>query len=270
VFRKVAQQAGIILAMSRVGFATYLAYPAGVGMVFISYPIVILMYRFVMSAVYEGGKVLAGYNLSGILTYVTVSWLLNTFYMTPTGRQLGARVRDGMVAMDLVKPVNLMALYFGQSLGRTLFRASFATIPLLAIFGLAGGIQAPAGALLPQFLIAVACGYLINFELDYMIGLIAFFFGYNNGVRWGIRVAMTIAGGMVIPLNYLPPAVARVFMMQPTQYMFYQPLQLYLGRQSSPDAWITVAGALAWVLFLLAAAQLMQRAGTRRLSISGG
>ena len=270
MLRPALREVAVVLALSRVGFATYLAYPAGVFMVFVSYPVVILMYRFVFSAVYEGGKNLAGYNLSGILTYVTVSWLLNTFYMTPTGRQLGARVRDGAVAVDLLRPYNLMGVYFGQGLGRTLFRVIFATIPLMLIFALSGGILPPQPNLVPQFLLAICCGYLINFELDYMIGLIAFFFGYNNGIRWGIRLVMSIAGGMVIPLNYLPPAIGQLFMLQPTQFMFYQPLQIYLGRESGLDAWISVAGGLSWVMGLLVAAQLMQRAGQRRLSISGG
>jgi ABC-2 type transport system permease protein len=263
-------QFGFLFAMAKVGFATYLAYPAGVGMVFLSYPIVIMMYRYVFSAVYAGGKEIASYNIDSILTYVTVSWLLNTFYMTPTGRQLGARVRDGQVAMDLLKPVNLMSIYFGQSLGRTIFRLIFATIPLLLIFAFLGGIKTPPREAIAPFIVAVFLGYSVNFLLDYMIGLIAFYIGYNNGIRWGIRMVMNLAGGMVIPLNYFPPALQRIFEYSPTKYMFYKPVQIFLGRDAGPDAWLTVAEGLCWVLGMIIAAQLMQRDGTRRLSLSGG
>ena len=268
--RQLAHQVTFLFAIAKVGFATYLAYPAGVGMVFLSYPIVIMMYRYVFGAVYSSGKEIASYNLPSILTYVTVSWLLNTFYMTPTGRQLGARIRDGQVAMDLLKPVNLMAIYFGQSLGRTFFRLVFATIPLLLIFALFGGILPPSSGALAPFIVAVFIGYTINFMMDYMIGLIAFYFGYNNGIRWGIRMVMNLAGGMVIPLNYFPEPLQKIFTYFPTQYMFYKPVQIYLGRESGPDAWLNAGVGLCWLLVLIAGAQVMQWDGTRRMSLSGG
>lgn len=257
--------------MARVGFTTYLAYPAGVGMVFVSYPVVIMMFRYVMSAVYDdGARELAGYNIDSILTYVTISWLLNTFYMTPTGRTVGARVRDGQVAMDLIKPVNLMAIYFGQSLGRTVFRFAFATVPLLILFSVFAKIQSPSAAMIAPFIVAIICGYLINFLLDYMIGLVAFFIGYNNGIRWGIRMMMNLTGGMVIPLTFFPASMAKLFVVLPTQFMFFQPLQIYLGKTSVAGAWQLTAAGLAWVIFLFISAQLMQTNGVRRLSVSGG
>lgn len=270
MWRELKRTAGLLKAMAKVGFATYLAYPAGVAMVFLSYPIVIMMYRYVFGAAYAHGRNVAGYDLAGILTYVTVSWLLNTFYMTPTGRVLGARVRDGQVAMDLVKPVDLMALYFGQSLGRTAFRVVFATLPLLALFALTRMVKPPPVEAVPPFLIAVLAGYLINFLLDYMIGMIAFYLGYNNGIRWGIRMVMNLTGGMVVPLSFMPGPLAKAFALSPTVYMFSQPVHIYLGRHPGLEAWTVAAQGLAWVLALFALAQLLQRDGIRRLSVSGG
>lgn len=264
-----------VLGFAKVGFASYLAYPAGVAMVFLSYPVIIMMYRAVFGAVYDSGgaNAVAGslhYTREGWLTYVTVSWILNTFYMTPTGRNLGANVREGQVAMDLLKPLNLQAIYFGQSLGRTMFRLVFASVPLLIAFSIFAKLQVPGAALILPFCLSVFLGYLINFTLDYMIGLTAFFLEYNNGVRMGVRMVMNLAGGMVIPLDYLPPAVASLFHKLPTQFMFFQPMQIFLGRRSVGEAWLSVATAAVWVLGLLCVAQLVQRRGMRQLSISGG
>jgi ABC-2 type transport system permease protein len=272
---QLAASARSVFGFAKVGFASYLAYPAGVAMVFLSYPVIILMYRAVFGAVFDagGGGAIAGglhYTRAAWLTYVTVSWILNTFYMTPTGRTLGANVREGQVAMDLLKPVNLQAVYFGQSLGRTTFRLIFASVPLLLIFGLLGQLQFPRAALLPPFAVSVFLGYLINFILDYMIGLTAFFLEYNNGVRMGVRMVMNLAGGMVIPLDYLPRGIAAVFHKLPTQFMFFQPMQIFLGRRTLGESWLSVAMALAWVLFLLLLAQLVQWRGMKQLSISGG
>ncbi len=263
-------QGSILLAMARVGFASYIAYPAGIFMVFLSYPIIIMMYRYVMQALYANADNLAGYDLQAMLTYVTISWLLNTFYMTPTGRTLGARVRDGQVAMDLIKPVNLMTIYFGQSLGRTAFRAIFATLPLLFVFMFITHISSPAEGYIWMMLPAVVQGYLLNFIMDYIIGLIAFYIGFNMGIRWAIRMIMGIAGGMVIPLAYFPDGIRKVFELFPTQYMFYQPMQIYLGRVSHAEAWQLVLESLLWVLGLWLFAQVMQWGGQKRLSVSGG
>src|SRR5687768_10039541 len=129
-------------------------------MVFLSYPVIILMYRAVFGAVYDAGGAGAiggqlNYTRESWLTYVTVSWILNTFYMTPTGRNLGANVREGQVAMDLLKPLNLQAIYFGQGLGRTMFRLAFATLPLLLLFNWFAELTTPRPALLAPFAIAV-------------------------------------------------------------------------------------------------------------------
>jgi len=259
-----------VLAFAKVGFSAYLAYPAGVAMVFLSYPIIIMMYRYVWSAVYANQQSAGGFDRETMLTYVTVSWLLNTYYMTPTGRNLGAAVREGQVAMDLIKPLNLMGIYLGQSIGRTGFRLVFATIPLLIIFSFAADLKRPEPLMLLPFLCTLLLGYMINFSLDYMIGLTSFYFGYNQGVRMGIRMVMNLAGGMVIPISYLPEGLARVLKWLPTQFMFYQPVQMFLGRYSYQDAWLKVTQALLWVLLLVVLAQLMQRGGMKRLAVSGG
>src|SRR5207249_9062197 len=125
--------------------------------------------------------------------------------------------------------------------------------------------------------LGIFLGYLINFQLDYIIGLTAFFLEYNNGVRMGVRMVMNLAGGMVIPLDYLRGSgsafirdMGHVFRWLPTQYMFFQPMQAFLGRSTPAVAWAHVGLALAWVLGLLVCAQLLQRRGLRALSISGG
>ena len=81
---------------------------------------------------------------------------------------------------------------------------------------------------------------------------------------------MGIAGGMVIPLAYFPDTIRKFFELFPTQYMFYQPMQIYLGRVSQHDAWIIVLNSLLWVLFLVLFSQVMQWGGQKRLSVSGG
>jgi ABC-2 type transport system permease protein len=268
--KQFGQRAEAVLAFAKVGFSAYLAYPAGVAMVFLSYPIIILMYRFVWNAVYAQQDSAGGFTKETMLTYVTVSWLLNTYYMTPTGRNLGAAVREGQVAVDLIKPLNLMGIYLGQSIGRTAFRLVFATVPLLIVFSLTLDLVRPQPLLLLPFFAGLLLGYMINFSLDYMIGLTSFYFGYNQGVRMGIRMVMNLAGGMVIPISYLPEPVARVLKWLPTQFMFYQPVQIFLGRYSHGEAWLKIGEALLWVAALVLLAQWMQSGGMRRLTVSGG
>lgn len=263
-------RAAAVLSLAKVGFQAYLAYPAGVAMVFVSYPIIILMYRAIWAAVYHGNPQATGLSREEMLAYVTVSWILNTYYMTPTGRHLGAAVREGQVAMDLIKPINLMAIYLGMGIGRTAFRMLFATVPLLVIFTLLGGIPFLGWEMLAPFALTLLCGYLINFSLDYMIGLMAMYFGYNQGVRMGIRNVMNLAGGMVIPISYLPEGLQGVLRHLPTQYMFFQPVQAFLHKISPLQAWHNALAAALWVTALVLLAQLMQREGVRRLSIAGG
>jgi len=259
--------------VGKVGFATYLAYPVGVAMHLFSYPIIILTMQFVYRAVYayrEGGAI-GGFYLGEMMTYLVLGYILRMSQMTPVGQVIGTRVREGLIAMELMKPVSLFSWYLAENVGRTLFRLIFGGVPVLLLFVLLGTVGLPAsGVHFAAFMAFFVLAWLVNFLLDYLVGISAFFFEFNYGIRWTTRMLTQLIGGLLVPLTYFPAPIAKLFSLLPPALMYYTPLSIYLGKVPAEKLYLPFGLAFLWIGVLYLIAHLLERAGIRRLAISGG
>ncbi len=273
LLRELYQLAKGYFWVGKVGFATYLAYPVGVAMHLISYPIIILTMQFVYRAVYayRDGGAIGGFYLSEMMTYLVLGYILRMSQMTPVGQVIGVRVREGLIAMELMKPVSLFSWYLAENVGRTLFRLLFGGVPVLLLFILFGTVGMPAsGVHFAAFLAFFVLAWLVNFLLDYLVGISAFFFEFNYGIRWTTRMLTQLIGGLLVPLSYFPTPIAKLFSLLPPALMYYTPLSIYLGKVPAGKLYLPFGLALFWIAVLYLIAFLLERAGVRRLAISGG
>src|SRR5271154_5925010 len=106
----------------RIGFVNILAfrlrYYAGI----ITYLINVTVYYFIWSAVYGpaaklGASSIAGYNLPQMLTYVSVVWIIRSFYWNTIDQEIAYEVLEGKIAMDLIKPVSMQWMWISRAMG---------------------------------------------------------------------------------------------------------------------------------------------------------
>ncbi|MGC2417236.1 MAG: ABC-2 family transporter protein, partial [Candidatus Acidiferrales bacterium] len=106
----------------RVGFVNILAFRLRYFTGIITYSLNVTIYYFIWSAVYHPGQSIAGYNMGQMLTYVSVGWIIRSFYTNTIDQEMAYEVIDGRIAMDLIKPVSIQWMWISRSMGESAFR----------------------------------------------------------------------------------------------------------------------------------------------------
>ena len=106
---------------SRVGFVNILAFRLRYFTGIITYFLNVTVYYFIWSAVYRGGVAIAGYNLAQMITYVSVGWMIRSFYWNTIDQEMAYEVIEGKIAMDLIKPVSVQWMWISRAIGESAF-----------------------------------------------------------------------------------------------------------------------------------------------------
>ena len=120
---------GVYWGFVRLRFADLIAtrtrFFIGIG----SYFIYVSVYYSIYRAVYGTGGTIGGLELPEALSYVVVAWLLRSLYTNSLDRELTEEVRQGDIALSLLRPVDYTFAKLTGVAGEIGFRAIFFTLP---------------------------------------------------------------------------------------------------------------------------------------------
>src|SRR5579863_7020237 len=109
------------LEFSRIGFVNILAFRLRYFTGIVTYFLNVTVYYFIWSAVFRSGQAIAGYNLAQIITYVSVGWIIRSFYWNTIDQEMAYEVIEGKIAMDLIKPVSVQWMWIFRAMGESAF-----------------------------------------------------------------------------------------------------------------------------------------------------
>lgn len=232
-----------------------------------------LIYVCLWKALYTGRSAVEGYDLTRILTYIVVSQTLLSLHFTlRIARVIEEKVRTGEVVTDLMKPVDFQFMLLATGVGRSLHTVLFNMLPKLLLFY--GGLN----LLLPRsiltvvfFVISVMLGFVILFNIEFLIGIFAFWVveirGIYFAVIWGISWFFS---GYFLPLEHYPALLAKIAEYLPFQAIIYSPTAIYVGGITGAAVARVLLIQLFWTVGLIGLGRLVYRAGLRKLAIQGG
>src|ERR1700689_5009560 len=128
---------------ARVGFVNILAFRLRYFTGIITYFLNVTVYYFIWSAVYRSGQAIAGYNLAQMITYVSVGWIIRSFYWNTIDQEMAYEVIEGKIAMDLIKPVSVQWMWISRAIGESAFRLGLLTLPTAVVVALVFPVQGP-------------------------------------------------------------------------------------------------------------------------------
>ena len=259
------------LEFSRVGFVNILAFRLRYFTGIVTYFLNVTVYYFIWSAVYSAGHPIAGYNLAQMITYVSVGWIIRSFYTNTIDQEMAYEVIEGKIAMDFIKPVSIQWMWIARAMGESAFRLVLLTLPTAIVVGFVFPVQAPSSrANFALFLFAVLGSFFLMGAINFMIGTCAVplksILALIRAKFWLIE----LLSGLLVPMTFFPAPAQRVLAWLPFQYIAYAPLQIYLGKLNGAGALRAVAAQWAWVLILLCAAHLWWNRCARKITIHGG
>src|SRR6185436_13032281 len=210
-------------------------------------------------------------SLDQTMTYV---WLGQAFFrMIPwsADQEIVQKVRDGSVAYDLVKPVDLYWSWYSRALamvsGPTLMRAA----PILAVAALLFGMKAPASTL--HFLVSLpslTLGFMLSASIVTLISISLFWTISGEGISRLLPAAVWMLSGIVVPVPLLPLPIRAVLELMPTSAIVDTPFRIYTGQYGPEEFLPRLLLQAFWTMAFIAFGKAALSRGVRRLVIQGG
>lgn len=266
-----AQSLAPYAEFSRVGFVNILAFRLRYFTGIITYFLNVTVYFFIWTAVFHSAHSIAGYNLPQIITYVSVGWIIRSFYWNTIDQEMAYEVIEGKIAMDLIKPVSVQWMWIFRAMGESAFRLGLLTLPVAVVVALVFPVQGPAtrGDFF-LFMAAVIGSFFLMGAINFMIGTCAIplksILALIRAKYWLIE----LLSGLLIPIPFFPGWAQHIMAWLPFEHIAYTPLQIYLGKFSRADALRGLATQWFWVAALLILAHLWWDRASRKITIHGG
>lgn len=230
-----------------------------------------LVLYYIWRVVYLSRELISGYTLSDMVTYVFVSFAARNFYSFRTETAISAGIRDGSVAIELVRPMSYQLARFSESLGSVVVEGAVIGAMVLALGGGLFGMRGPASAGAAfAFGISLLLSLLVSFSLSYVVGLVSFWTTTVYGIVNSKRFVVDFLSGGLVPLALFPDWLARLARVLPFRSIVDVPVSLYLGR-IAPDriAWELASQAM-WAALLWCSGSLLWLQARKKITIHGG
>jgi ABC-2 type transport system permease protein len=225
--------------------------------------------KMVWTALYAQNAAPAGVPLHSIITYTTIALLMSLVLEIDGTRLIRDRVREGSIATDLMKPINLPLYFFSDGFGQTALHAIL-IVPALALALFIVHIDVPSPLVLIAFAFSFALGYIVNFLMNFLMNTIAFWTLETFAIQLIVRWVSDILGGQIVPLIFFPGFLQKIVLALPFAAVYSTPLLIYLGT-IPPGAYLaSFAGQLAWGATFAILATFVWRGALQRVVVQGG
>lgn len=226
---------------------------------------------FVLVALWRQKPEISGWNMADACTYAFLTQaLIVPMGVFMPGTELGPRIRNGDVAIDLYRPVDFQSWWLAVDAGRAAGTIVLRSLPPLLIGALCFPFALPRSPLRwTAFLLCCAVGYLISFALRYLISLTAFWTLDERGMASLTLAVGLFCSGMILPLTVMPGLLGTVVQHTPWAAVAQIPASVLFGKQPGGLAYALGFG-LAWALSLLALGRLLTGAARRKVVVQGG
>ncbi|MGV9612333.1 ABC transporter permease [Nocardia xishanensis] len=226
----------------------------------------------VMLAAVRGAGEFGGYDEGTIGAYVWLSQgLLGAMQFMGPPIELAERVKNGDIAIDFLRPVDIQFGYLAADLGRATCTIVPRFLPSVLFGFLTVGLAMPTtpgpyalGAI--SMLLAISLSFLLLF----VIGLIGFWVVETRGIRVLYQICGTFLAGLFVPVHMFPDWLRTLANATPFPSILQSPIDVLSGRIIGLDSVTVVGTQLFWVVTVAVAGRLMLSAGRRKLEVQGG
>lgn len=226
----------------------------------------------VMLAAVRAAGDFGGYTEGSMGAYVWLSQgLLGALQFMGPPLDLADRVRNGDIAIDFLRPVDLQLGYLAGDLGRAACTVLPRGVPSVLIGVLTFGLALPTTPG-PYLLgaVSVTLAVALSFLCLFAVALIGFWVVETRGIRMVYQIGGTFLAGLFVPVHMFPGWLYAIARATPFPSMLQAPIDVLSGRITGAAAVGVVAVQLCWVLGIGLAGRMLLAAGRRKLEVQGG
>ncbi len=209
-----------------------------------------------------GFKEMASYSVIGSIVI-----LLTT---SRVAAELEDRVRTGMIAVDLIRPVSMKWYYFFGQLGENLYHLFFEGILISLISSLLWKLPLPDIGNIVLFFVSLILGIFIMFYIQYTIGLLVFWMKDGTYTRMITDGLFVLFSGIEIPLWFYPGWLKGICRFLPFRFVVYEPVTIWLGKAGIQETGLVIGMQLIWIIFLAWVERQLWSFIQKSIEIQGG
>ncbi|WP_028399864.1 ABC transporter permease [Ectobacillus panaciterrae] len=259
------------LEMIRIRFLMMLAYRTNYYSGILIYTINIGAYYFLWNAIYGGKESIQGLSVAQMTTYVAVAWMARAFYFNNIDREIAMEIREGRVAVELIRPYNYLGMKVMQGLGEGIFRFVFFSIPGMFIVALLFSLTITTNVQTwVYFFISLIFSFIINTQINLITGMMTFFLFNNDGLMYAKRVMIDLFSGLLLPISFYPLWAQTVMKFFPFQAISYIPSMIFSEGIKGEAVWNAIMFQVIWSVVLILPIAVMWNMAKKRLIVQGG
>jgi ABC-2 type transport system permease protein len=270
---KIRNRFEIAKAVALVTYKEWSAYRTHSMVSIIVGPLYFIVQYFIWSSVYGSKGNLHGMELQQMLTYFGATALIGYLTMDFADWNLQMLVRTGKFLTFALRPIHHRFFALSQKLGHRLLGFFVEFLPCFLIFQFIFKIN-----MIPMHigwtLLSICFAFLMNFYVNYIIGMTSFWLVQSSGIRRVFQVLSGIFSGALIPLVFFPEALQKLLFFLPFQYITYVPSMVFSGKYTlagismSIPFIVSIQGIAVFVTILLS--EVIYRKSMHKFTAVGG
>ena len=209
-------------------------------------------------------------TLKEMTTYVFIAMVIGIIIKNNIIENISNRIRNGLIAMDLIKPLNFKTFLFFDMIGRSLFNFVFQLLPVLVLGLIFLPIAYPSLLNFILFCLSLVGAVVIVFLLSFCLGLLAFWYTSIWQVNILLWTLIALFSGRTIPLWFFPKILLNISNFLPFRLMYFAPTSIFLGKVDLGESMFLLIQQLIWILILFGLTKLIWHTAIKKLVIQGG
>lgn len=235
-------------------------------------PVYFIVQYFIWMAVYGDNQSFAGMELTQTIRYFGASALIGYLTMDFADWNLQMLIQSGKFLTFMLRPMHHRFFALSQKIGHRFLGFFFEFLPCLIIFQFIFKVDMRP-AYLGFTILSVFLAFLMNFYVNYCIGMTAFYFVQAQGIRVVYQLFASVFSGALVPLAFFPLWVQKVMVFLPFQYTNYIPAMVWTGNGSIGKIGLTIPQAVLCqgiaVVFMIFLSEIIYRRSVKRFTAVG-
>lgn len=223
------------------------------------------------ATVRAAGGHLHGYDTASMSTYIWLSQGMLGSVNLDGRSDLALRVKDGQVAVDFLRPVDLQAATIVTDTGAYLCNLLPRGVPSVLLGAVTVGLALPTDPLFyPLGAVSLVLGTSVSVACVYLVAVTGFWLVETRGLQVFYMLASGFLGGLFVPLALFPGWLRTIASATPFPSIMMYPVDVVSGMGGLAHASGLVLAQSGWLALVVAIGQVLTRAGRRKLEVQGG
>lgn len=206
-----------------------------------------------------------------LITYYVASVLIIRLTQTWVAWSISEIIREGNLSNLLVKPINIWIPEVARDIALKGIRLIF-LLPFLLLVAIyfKDSIHITASpSTLVIFTVSLIVGYMINFLLQIIVGMLAFWLEHTDGAQTIYSLVRSLLSGELVPLALMPVTLSKSTSFLPFQYLVSFPAEVAMNLLSQEQIITNFIRASIWLIVLTFTCRWIIKRGMKQYTAIG-